>query len=41
MSYETINLGYKPALELAVAGLKVGQAYARSRIKRRVGRTSH
>ena len=32
MSYETVNLGYRPALELATAGLKVGEIAARSRI---------
>lgn len=32
MSYETINLGYRPALELAAAGLKVGEIAARARI---------
>ena len=31
MSYETINLGYRPALELAT-GQQVGEIAARSRI---------
>jgi hypothetical protein len=33
MSYETMNLGYRPVLELAAAGLKVGEIAARARIK--------
>ena len=32
MSYETMNLGYRPVLELATAGLKVGEIAANSRI---------
>ena len=32
MSYETINLGYRPVLELAAAGLKVGEIAAKARI---------
>ena len=32
MSYETMNLGYRPVLELAAAGLKVGEIASRARI---------
>ena len=32
MSYETMNLGYRPVLELAAAGLKVGEIAAKARI---------
>ncbi len=33
MSYETMNLGYRPVIELAAAGLRVGEIAARARIK--------
>ena len=32
MSYETINIGFRPVLELATAGLKVGEIASNERI---------
>ena len=31
MSYQTMNLGYRPVLELATAGLKVGEISSKER----------